>query len=340
MPSSQPNADFTASLDDRPPAQSSDSLSDFSVAICTYNGAERIGKVIKCLSAQVGTENFNWEIIVVDNNSSDKTREIVEHYQPTGIGKVPLRYHFEPKQGLAFARQKAVEESRSELIGFLDDDNLPEPEWVANAFAFAQERPKAGAFGSRIFGEFETKPPENFDRIAAFLALTDRGNQPLFYYSSKKILPPGAGLVIRKQAWLENVPKSCFLQGRVAGYQLPGEDLEAVLHIQSAGWEIWYNPDMILWHCIPHWRLTPEYLLKLCQTIGLSRFYTRMLSVPKWLRPLAAIAYMVSDLVKIVAHLIKYNNRLGSDIIALCELRLYLNSLISPLYLLRKQLGL
>lgn len=340
MPSSQPNTDFTTSLADRSPIQSRDFSIDFSVAICTYNGAERIGKVIERLHVQVGTENFDWEIIVIDNNSSDKTREIVEHYQSTGSGKVPLRYHFEPKQGLAFARQQAVEESHGELIGFLDDDNLPEPEWVANAFAFAQEHPEAGAFGSRIFGEFETSPPENFERISAFLALTDRGDKPLFYYPNKKILPPGAGLVVRKQAWLENVPKSCFLQGRVAGYQLPGEDLEAVLHIQSAGWGIWYNPEMILWHCIPHWRLTPEYLLKLCQTIGLSRFYTRMLSVQKWLRPFLAIAYMISDLVKLMGHLIKYRNRLDSDIIALCELKLYLNSLISPFYLLRKQLGL
>ena len=312
----------------------------FSVAVCTYNGAERVGRVLEYLYAQKDTKRFGWEIIVIDNNSSDQTKAAIEHYQSAWRGSVPLRYCFEPRQGLAFARQCAVEKARGELIGFLDDDNLPEPDWVAKAFSFAQSHPKAGAYGSYIIGKFETEPPQNFERIASLLALTNRGDKPLFYYPSKKVLPPGAGLVVKKQAWLGNVPKSCFLQGRVAGHQLPGEDLEALLYIQKAGWEIWYNPEMTLLHCIPSWRLTPEYLLELCRKVGLSRFYTRMLSVQKWQRPAATLAYMGRDLVKVSRHLIRYRNRLDGDLIALCELKLYLNSLVSPFYLLRKQIGL
>ncbi|MGB3547693.1 MAG: hormogonium polysaccharide biosynthesis glycosyltransferase HpsE [Saprospiraceae bacterium] len=333
------DAGCPASLSGGPPVADCSSIS-FSVAVCTYNGADRVGKVLEYLYVQKGTEKFGWEIIVIDNNSSDQTRAVIEHYQSLWRGSVPVKYCFESKQGLAFARQRAVEEARGELIGFLDDDNLPGPDWVAKAFSFAQSRPKAGAYGSYIVGQFETNPPENFERIAAFLALTDRGDKALFYRPQKKLLPPGAGLVVKKQAWLGNVPKSCFLQGRVAGHQLPGEDLEALLHIQRAGWEVWYNPEMTLLHCIPSWRLTPEYLLKLCQTIGLSRFYTRMLSVQQWwLRPAATLAYMGKDLFKVSHHLIKYRNSLDSDLVALCELKLYSSSLISPFYLLRKQLG-
>lgn len=311
---------------------------DFSVAICTYNGADRLSRVLDHLQVQTKTEGINWEILIVDNNSSDQTAAVIREHQSAWYNKVPLRYCFEPKQGVAFARQRAVEEAQGTLIGFLDDDNLPQPDWVAQAFAFAQKRPDVGAYGSRIFGEFETSPPENFHRIAPLLALTDRGNEALFYHPHKKLLPPGAGLVIRKQAWLDNVPQSCFLQGRVAGCQLPGEDLEALLHIQGAGWEIWYNPEMTMTHCIPYWRLTPEYLLRLCQQIGLSRFHTRMLSIHKWLRPIAAFAYMGNDLRKIIRHLIKYKDSLRNDIIALCELRLYIYSLLSPFYLFKEYL--
>lgn len=342
------HAGHTAALDSASSVPSDFSSIRFSVAICTYNGADRIVKVLEHLCAQTGTEEFCWEIIVVDNNSSDQTKAVVEHYQaiwqamwqstsqPARVNTVSLRYCFESNQGLAYARHRAVEEARSELIGFLDDDNLPGPEWVASAFSFAQNRPEAGAFGSRIFGEFESDPPENFARIASLLALTNRGDQALFYAPWHKVLPPGAGLVVRKQAWLETVPACCFLQGRVAGYQLPGEDLEALLHIQSAGWEIWYNPEMILTHCIPSWRLTPEYLFQLCQKIGLSRFYTRMLSFPRWLRLVAAPAYMGKDLFKIARHLIRYRGCFSSDLVALCELKLYLNSLLSPFYLVKK----
>ncbi len=63
-------------------------------------------------------------MIVVDNNSTDITAEIVESYQPNWPQSVPLRYAFAPKQGAAFARQRAVEKAKGEFIGFLDDDNL------------------------------------------------------------------------------------------------------------------------------------------------------------------------------------------------------------------------
>lgn len=311
---------------------------DFTVAICTYNGESRLLQVLERLRHQLDADQFNWEIIVVDNNSTDLTSEVVRKFQAIWPATHSLRYSFEPKQGLAYARQKAVEEATGNIIGFLDDDNLPTNDWLAAAYKFAQTHPQVGAYGSRIFGEFESKPPQDFQRIASLLALTERGAVAHCYEPNKKVLPPGAGLVVRRQVWLDHVPQQLVLDTKTGDRILyRGEDLEALLYIQRAGWEIWYNPEMEIYHQIPHSRLQKDYLMKLCSGIGLSRYHTRMLSVQNWQRPFACLAYMANDVRKIVVHLLRHRGAVASDIVAACELQLFIMSFLSPFYSLQNR---
>ena len=223
--------------------------------------------------------------------------------------------------------------ANSPLIGFLDDDNIPAQDWVAAAYEFAQKYPKAGAYASQIHGDFEGKLPPNFNRIKPFFAITERGGKPLLYKPKSKVIPPSAGLVIRKKAWLESVPKHCVLSGRKPGSMLTGEDTETISYIQQAGWEIWYNPAMEVIHKIPKHRLEKDYLISFFRGIGLSRYVTRMLGVKPWLKLLVLLCYSVNDIRKILHHLLKYNLKLQTDVVAACELELYINSLISPFYL-------
>lgn len=316
---------------------------DLTVAIPTYNGARRLPEVLDRLRASCQStalkvnqaETFRWEVIVVDNNSTDDTAKVVQAYQANWPGQCSLRYCFEPKQGAAHARHRAFVEAKGALIGFLDDDNIPALDWVNAAYAFAQEHPKAGAYGSRIRGDFEVTPPENFQKLTPFLAITERGSEPSRYEPRHRVLPPSAGLVVRKQAWLESVPKHLILSGRTPGSMLTGEDLELLAYIQAKGWEIWYNPALQIDHKIPGWRLEREYLIPFFRGIGLSRHVTRMLGVKPWQRPVATLAYMANDVRKIVFHLLKHGFRVQSDLIAACEMQLFVSSLESPFYLWR-----
>lgn len=312
-------------------------MPDFTVAIPTYNGEHRLPEVLEKLRSQLPPQNFSWEILVVDNNSTDNTAKVVEDYQQNWSENFPLRYSQEQQQGAGFARQKAIKEAKSELIGFLDDDNLPEENWLAAAYTFSQEYSKAGAFGSQIHPLYEVEPPENFQKIAPFLAITERGENPLLYHPSSKLLPPSAGLVVRKQAWLENVPNKLILTGRANGKMLTSEDLEVLSHIQQSNWEIWYNPAMEIYHKIPHWRLEKSYLLSLIRGIGLSRHVTRMVGVKYWQKPLVIPAYMANDLRKIILHILKYGTKVNTDLIAACEMQLYVSSLISPFFIYKKK---
>ncbi|MEO1400003.1 MAG: hormogonium polysaccharide biosynthesis glycosyltransferase HpsE [Cyanobacteria bacterium J06635_1] len=306
---------------------------DFTVAIPTYNGADRLPMVLDSLCWQLNIEGLAWEILVVDNNSCDRTAAVVREFQAKWPIKTPLRYVFEGKQGAGYARYTAVQVAASPLIGFLDDDNIPGMTWIAAAYRFAQRHPQAGVLASRIQGDFESSPPKNFERIASLLALTERGSKPRLYVPEKKVIPPSAGMVVRRQAWLDNVPREPVLTGRVGNSMLTGEDTESILHIQNAGWEVWYNPQMRLHHQIPSSRLTREYLTRLCRGIGFSRYRTRMLSVKVWQRPLMLILYTANDLRKIFRHLLKYRWAVIKDDVAACEMTLYVSSLISPLYM-------
>jgi len=307
---------------------------DFTVAIPTYNGASRLPELLERLRHQIQIENLSWEIIVVDNNSTDNTAQIIQSYQANWSCSYPLKYSFEPKQGAAYARKRAVVESSGRLIGFLDDDNYPLSNWVASAYAFGQQHPQAGAYASQIHPDWEVKPSEDFQqRIAPFLAITERGNIPLLYEPKQKLLPPSAGLVVRRQAWLESIPQKTILTGRTPGSMLTSEDLEMLCYIQKAGWEVWYNPTMEIYHRIPSFRLNKEYLVPFFRGIGFSRYITRMVNVKTYYKPLVFFAYMVNDLRKIIFHFLKYKGDLKNDLVANCEMQLFLSSFLSPFYL-------
>jgi glycosyltransferase involved in cell wall biosynthesis len=312
---------------------------DFTVAIPTYNGESRLPKMLESLREQINLEHLNLEILVIDNNSQDATAKIVFEYQNNWPISGQLKYYLETQQGAAFARMRAVKEAQSELVGLLDDDNLPASDWVAAAYNFGKQHPKAGAYASQIHGEFEVTPPANFERIAAFFGITEKGDIATLYEPDKLKLPPGAGLVIRKQAWCATVPQTPFLKGRIGKSLVGGEDLEPLLYLHKAGWEIWYNPKMETYHQIPNWRLEKKYLVPLSLGVGLNSYCLRTLHTSFWQKPNVLARTFFGSLRRILLHLINYKSARDSDLVYVCELAYYWGYLLSPFYFLRASLS-
>ncbi|MBD2260342.1 hormogonium polysaccharide biosynthesis glycosyltransferase HpsE [Pseudanabaena sp. FACHB-2040] len=306
---------------------------DVTIAICTYNGAARLPKVLQCLRSQRHSHTFSWSVLVVDNNSTDATAEVAQHYQVDWPQTYPLFYVFEPRQGLAFARRCAIEQTQSPLIAFLDDDNWPDPDWVAAVHAFGSRHPQVGAYGGQILPHYEVPPPTGFDQIAACLAVNEQRLGPHRYSPHQWRFPAGAGLVVRRQAWLDTVPDQPRLKG-VCGSALTskGEDLESLSYLNLAGWEIWHNPAMQIEHFIPRHRLEPEYLIRLFRGIGLSRYPTRMIRFRAWQRPLVIPLYVLNDLRKLLAYRLSHQASGSQDTVLVCQQTLLFYSLISPFY--------
>jgi glycosyltransferase involved in cell wall biosynthesis len=311
---------------------------DFTVSIPTYNGAKRLPKVLDLLLNQTGVENLNWEIIIIDNNSKDDTNKISEYYQNFSNKNFSVRYFVEKEQGIAFARMRAINEARGEFIAFIDDDNLPANDWVLQSYLFGKEHPQAGAWSGQIHGDFEVNPPKDFARIQAFLAIREHGLKPYLFDADNLRLPPGAALVVRKQAWCESVPEQLVFKGRLTKLMVAGDDTEALLYLHKEGWEIWYNPAMHIDHQIPHWRLEKDYLLVLARGCGLCIFQLRLINAKNWQKPILFVKTILGNLHRLLHHLIKYRGQLESNLIAVFEINFYLASMMSPFYSLRWKL--
>jgi glycosyltransferase involved in cell wall biosynthesis len=309
---------------------------DITVAIPTYNGANRLPELLEKLVNQTEVENIRWEIIVIDNNSNDNTHELIKNYQENWHHNFPLRYVVEHKQGAAFARLTAVNEAKGKLIAFLDDDNLPALDWLIQAYKFADDYPQAGAWSGQIHGNYEVQPPDEFERIQAFLAIREHGDKPLLFDANNLRLPPAAALVIRKQVWCDHVPPQPKLTGKVPGLLVQGDDYEPLLYIHNAGWQIWYNPTMHTYHQIPKWRFELDYLKSLARGCGLCICQLRLINANKSQHPAIMIRTFLGNFRRLLQHFIKYQNQLKYNVILIFEMEFYLGSMLSPLYTLKR----
>lgn len=98
------------------------------IIICTYNRSGSLKYTLESLFVQEVDESFDYEIIVVDNNSKDKTKILVESYIPRLRDR--LKYVFEPNQGLSYARNRGIKEAKGGILVFTDDDCQPEKKWI------------------------------------------------------------------------------------------------------------------------------------------------------------------------------------------------------------------
>src|SRR3974390_2890956 len=126
-----------------------------SVCICTYNREISLRRTLQSLCLQKSASLTKHEILVVDNNSSDRTEDVVAEFQKT----LQIRRVLEPKQGLSYARNKAVLEARGDVLIFTDDDVRVEQNWLVAYQAALARFPNVEYFGGRILPDWGAHKP-------------------------------------------------------------------------------------------------------------------------------------------------------------------------------------
>jgi GT2 family glycosyltransferase len=229
-------------------------------------------------------------------------------------------------------------------VAFLDDDNLPHPEWLSAIETFIQNHPSVGAFHGQILGDYEITPPPNFDRIAPFWAIGG-GKKARCYTTDpnaarKRLLPPSAGIVVQRQTWLDHIPAKLNLVGRIGQSTIVGGgDIEAMGYLSRAGLEIWYTPEMRLDHRIAADRLTRDCVIRHMHGIGLGRWQLRRLWFTKWKRPFMMAIFFGNDCRKAIVHSVKYRREIRSgDTVAIAERAFFIGCFQSPFYSCIRQL--
>ena len=232
-----------------------------SVVICTYNGGRLLPKTLKHLAQQQVPEEVKWEVLVVDNASTDNTQVVICDVWADGKSTVPLTVLYQAKPGLTHARQMAMENATYEFVLFCDDDNWLAPNYVAAAYALMARHPDIGALGGCGELVFESKAP----LWARGHGMFANGPQAQASGKVKNNVVYGAGSVIRKSAYdkLSKANFSPLLTDRMGVCLSAGGDYELCYNLALAGYSIWYEDQLRFKHFMPSGRLSWDYTIRL-----------------------------------------------------------------------------
>lgn len=242
--------------------------SGITVLICSYNGAARIGETLQHLACQA-LSGVPWEVIVVDNASTDDTLErAASIWQQLNTG-IPLTILYQPVTGKSNALDLGFERAQHPYVLICDDDNWLAPDYLHTAFCIMNENPPIGVLGGRGEAVFESPPPAWFPHFEQYYAVGPQYPQSGDVTAGKGIIW-GAGAVVRKEAYdkLKASGYQRFLTWQNAGKLSRSEDGEFCLAIRLAGYRIWYDDRLRYRHWMEAGRLNWGYLMQLVKDGG------------------------------------------------------------------------
>ncbi len=230
---------------------------DITLILCTYNRCQSLAKCLDSIAASELPEPVEWEVLVVDNNSHDQTREVVDGFCRRYPGR--FRYLFEPQQGKSHALNAGVRQARGDVLAFTDDDVRVETTWLHELTAALHNGEWAGA-GGRTMPERLLSPPPWLplgDRTAlGLLGLFDLG-----LVAGELAEPPfGNNMAFRKQI-LEKYGEFRTDLGPRPGSEVRGEDTEFGRRLLMARERLRYEPSAVVYHAVPECRVQKKYFL-------------------------------------------------------------------------------
>jgi len=227
-----------------------------SIAICTYNNAKKLAVALESLRDLTCPPGVSYEILVIDNNSRDETRDVVRQWQ--GAWGPRLRYVFEERQGLSHARNRAWREAAGDIVSYLDDDVKVDSGWLtAVAAAFAEHA--AAVVGGRSYLIYPSQRPAWLpEKYEILLSRLDHGAQVLVDTDRELF---GVNFSVRKD-WLDRVGGFDASLGRHRRSLSSGEERDLLQRIRARGGIAVYEPRAVVGHLVAADRLRPRWLVR------------------------------------------------------------------------------
>jgi glycosyltransferase involved in cell wall biosynthesis len=244
-----------------------------SVVVCCYNSSARLPKTLEYLAKQETSEEVQWEIVLVDNNSSDNTADTANYIWSKSGHPTNLNVVQEKRPGLSFARQKGIEESRYDVIVFCDDDNWLQRNYIETVFNKFNKNSELGALGGWCEPVFEENKPEWFDVFAGNFAVGKSVKTSGFLANDNSYIY-GAGLAIHKKT-LKELDRKGFkniLTDRKGTSLSSGGDVELIYAIKLIGHRVYFDENLFFYHFMPLGRMHWDYLLRLRKSMYWSNF--------------------------------------------------------------------
>lgn len=268
----------------------------FTLALCTFNRARLLEQALESLSRCKAPE-FGWELLVIDNNSTDSTAIVVDEFR----SRLPVQRHFEPTQGLSAARNRAIKECRGDVLLFTDDDLRFDADWLCRYEEAFSAHPEAGWFGGRVRPLWENGPPawlvdDKLSLISGLLVHYDLGSAGRAYQPSDPS-PFGASFALRRSTFerFGAFRLDLGVNGTVPGR---GEEAEYFDRLRSVGLPGWYVGESSAWHWQDPQRFGIGYLYRYGIEKGRAERRTSRGNAPQGSR-LQELAYLIRGLAQI-----------------------------------------
>jgi glycosyltransferase involved in cell wall biosynthesis len=243
-----------------------------SVIICCYNSALRLEPTLTHLFNQKISPTIDWEIIVVNNNSTDNTVEKATNRYAQTDRSISLRIVDEQNPGLSHARNKGFETAKYDFVLMVDDDNWLSENYVETVFNDLSENPNAAMVGGLGIPELECKEPTWFTKYASCYATgtqSDNGLEPIRV--SEELYGAGCALKLSALDQLRQLGFSNILSDRTGSNLMSGGDTELCYAFRLAGFELLYNERISFQHFLPKGRVDWKYLRKLFHGFGMTK---------------------------------------------------------------------
>ncbi|EHC13873.1 glycosyltransferase family 2 protein [Fischerella thermalis] len=244
-----------------------------SAIICTHNRDNYLGAAIDSLLTQDFASGF--EVIVVDNGSSDRTRSVVEQR----ANHPHLKYVYEPVIGLSVARNTGAQVASSEILAYLDDDAVASRGWLQVLYNAYKNNPKlaiAGGKVSLLWPEGMQSPLWLSPGLAANLGAYDLGEN-IVSIDKPGLTPRGLNYSIRR-AFLEEIGGFDPQLGRIGKKLLSNEELQITELALQAGWQVMYLPEAHVFHNVSPERIKRSWFLNRGWWQGISECYREQLA--------------------------------------------------------------
>lgn len=235
-----------------------------SAVICSYNRARFIIKAVESIFAQ-DVDKAMYEVIVVDNNSTDNTLEVLQQFK-TEHPDYNFRFYTETNQGVAYTRTRCAEEAKGELIAYLDDDSMAQPGWLSTTIRFFDEHPEVYSTGGKITPYFLTGIPNWYSKY--FFGLVGNFDQgPKEKQLTGARYPCGANMAFRKKVFDEIGYFNTDL-GRKGTGLLANEEKDIYLRILAHGKKVFYLPQVEVLHAVESNKFDKNYVHRHSMGIG------------------------------------------------------------------------
>ena len=226
------------------------------VAVPTHNRAAMLRQTLEALTRLTRADAREWEVIVVQNNCSDDTSTVLAEF----TSRLPLRALSEPRAGVNFARNAAVNAARGDYIVFTDDDTLPVPDWLCAYAAAFTAHPGANVFGGPIQPRFTSSPPAWLEEVlpevaSAYGRLECRGRGESL---SENFFPFGANMAFALRV-LRKWPFDPKLGPRGKS-RINGSETELILKLFANGHEGRWVEGARVEHCIQPKQMTTDFI--------------------------------------------------------------------------------